>query len=47
MTYNFLMVVYVRHEQVIIARKHMSGFLPFKRNYCHILGGGGYILGGG
>ena len=41
------MVVYVRHERVIIARKHMSGFLPSKRNYCRILGGGGYILGGG
>ena len=45
--YNFLMVVYVGHDRVIIARKPGSNFLPFRRSDCRILGGRGYILGGG
>ena len=43
--YNFLMVVYVGHDRVIIARKPGCNFLPFKKSDCRILGGGGYILG--
>ena len=45
--YNFLMVVYVGHDRLIIARKPGSDFLPSKRSDCCILGGGRYILGGG
>ena len=45
--YSFLMVVNVKHDWVIIARKPGSDFLPSKRSDCLILGGRGYILGGG
>ena len=44
--YNFLTVVYVEHDRVIIARKPGSDFLPSKMSDCCILVVGGYILGG-
>ena len=44
---QFLMVVYVGYDRLIMARKPGSAYLPSKRSDCHILGSRGYILGDG
>ena len=45
--YSLIMVVYVGHYRVIIARKLGSDSLSSKRSDCHILGGRGHIFSGG